>query len=157
MSERPVPHHTPDSQRLAVYAWERDFVEKAIGDEIMGRDACENLVRSASGFLGMRAPRIVYTKIEGAPCRAVPDTHELHIATWGRGHVTLLHEVGHLDTWPTVMRGEAAHGPTFLGCVMGLYARFLRIPLPHLVSTARMRNLDFLPPMGPALALPPDR
>jgi len=156
MSERQVPHFAPDTQRHALYAWERDFVERYIGDEIMSRDGCENLVRSASAFLGMRAPRIVYTKIEGMPCRAVPDTHSLEIASWGRGHVTLLHEVAHLDTWPTVMRGEAAHGPTFLGCAMSLYARFLRIPVSHLERTARLRGLAFVPPLGPALGLPPE-
>jgi hypothetical protein len=156
MSQRNAPNGQSDYQAQAVYSWERDYVESAVGPQIMSRDQCENLVRSASAFLRMRAPRIVYVKFEGVPCYALPDTHTLEIAAWGRGHVTLLHEVAHLETWRTVMFGEAPHGPTFVGCAMGLYARFLRIPVQHLERTARSRRIDFIPPMSPALAVPPE-
>lgn len=155
MSDRSTPWAGQDVQRFAVYAWERDFVERAVPAEIMSRDQCDNFVRRASAHLGMRAPKVVYCKLDGNKCWAVPDTHELHIASWGRSHVTLLHEVAHLDTWPTVMRGEAPHGPTFVGSAMALYSFFLRIPVHELERTARMRGIQFVPPMAPALALPP--
>ena len=144
-----------DPQAYAVYSWERDFIETRVGPQIMSREQCEGTVRRAAAHLRMTVPTIRYVPHFGLPCLAIPSEHELRIAIWGRAHVTLLHEMAHLGSWRYVLRGEAPHGPSFVGCAIELYEKFLGIPSTYMEEKAAMRGIDFIPSMRPSLGVPP--
>lgn len=135
----------PDSQQYEVYAWERDFVEKLVGPEMMSREECEDLVAAAAVHLRLPSvPSVSFPVIKEA-CRAYPSRNLIEIAEWGRGRVTVLHEMAHFGSWRNVIQGEEPHGESFVGCAIDLYARFLRIGIDELERTARLRRLRFVP------------
>lgn len=141
----------PDTQQHEVYAWERDFVEKRVGPEIMSREECRDLVAAAAAHLGLRtAPTVSFPVIQMA-CKAIPSKNAIEIADWGRSKVTVLHEMAHFGSWRAVIRGEEPHGDTFVGCAIGLYAKFCGLDVKWLEEKAAMRRLRFVPNLKPNL------
>lgn len=131
-----------DPQQERVYAWERAFVETKVPDEVMSRDETLLLVARAAGLLLIPSPKVRFLALN-VSCRADMRRNSLEIADWGRTRPTLLHEMAHLGTVPDVLAGDSPHGRAFVATAMGLYARFLRLPLDYLVETALIQRLDF--------------
>ena len=141
----------PDSQQFEVYAWERDFVEKAVGSEMMSRQECEEMVLAAAAHLRLPSVPDVSFPTLLRDCRAYPSRNLIEIAEWGRGRVTLLHEIAHFGSWREVIRGEEPHGESFMGCAIGLYAKFLGLSLDELERTATLRKLRYVPSLKPTM------
>lgn len=133
---------TDDPQQHRLYAWERAFVETRMREEVMSRDETMRLVARTSGLLAIETPRVRFIKLN-VSCRANMRLHLLEIADWGRTRWTILHEMSHLGTWRDVLRGDSPHGSAFLSVAIGLYWRFLDIPVDYLVETARSQGLQF--------------
>jgi len=109
-----------------VYDWERNDVEPCdIG--FLSREEVLKLVNAACECLGIPAPKVRFINASRAPCKAIPRTWTLEISDWGRNRVTILHEVAHLATIRAILRGEDAHGPTFVATAICLYAAFLNL------------------------------
>lgn len=141
----------PDPQQHEVYAWERDFVEPRVGPEIMSREECLDLVAAAAAHLGLPStPTVTFPVIQMA-CKAIPSRNAIEIADWGRSRITVLHEMAHFGSWRKVVQGEAPHGESFLGCAIGLYAKFCGLDLNWLEQTATLRRLRFIPNIEPTI------
>lgn len=118
-----------------VYDWENNCVEpKAVG--FLSRDECHELVDKACTMSGILKPSIRISKSAFMSCRAVPAKWQLVFSGWGRTGVTVLHEVAHLATIQAILRGEDAHGPSFVGQAIEFYHRILGVDLEYLVRTA---------------------
>ena len=132
-----------DLQRSRVYAWE-DAVVAPRGSSAVPYEKAQLLVDGV--WLG---EQLLYPpKIEPMPRQAR--------RTWATGSRTtirlpkdrstptyvILHEVAHALS-STVDGDTDAHGPNFVGLYMGLLDRWLGVPTPLLMFTARQHGVDF--------------
>jgi hypothetical protein len=125
-----------DPQQHAVYAWEREHVERPLGNEVLGWDDATMLALHASSWLRIPVPAIRSVRSESLPCFADPWNWTLSISDWGRTRPVLMHEMAHLGTLPELRQGEAPHGAAFVGTVIALYSCFLGMDTARLLASA---------------------
>src|SRR5918997_316932 len=132
-----------DLQRSRVYAWEEAIVAPRDGSAIPFEQA-QMLVDGV--WLGGQL--LCPPKVERMPRQAR--------RTWATGSRTtirlpqdrptptyvILHELAHALS-STVDGDTDAHGPDFVGLYMGLLDRWLRIPTPLLMFTAKQHGVTF--------------
>lgn len=131
-----------DPQQHLLYSWESAFVDGKVASAVMSRQETVELVARSCALLGIPEPRLRFLQLN-VSCRADMMRNVIEIADWGRTRPTLLHEIAHLATIKDVIRGDHPHGRAFLSTAIGLYARFVPLPIDYLVETARFRGLDF--------------
>jgi hypothetical protein len=138
---------TRDSQRSAVYAWERVAVEGFRSDEARSVEAVAEFVkpiwRAERGRYGLaKYPPPVIRGGRGA----WGQTDTLMLAPWARASLpVVLHEVAHaLDGSKGYGRGRSgAHGPRFVGIYIGLLARHLGLDADALMAHADERGVRY--------------
>lgn len=123
MSRRPR-----DNQRSRVYAWERAFA-KSIGVDFYAPDfktleECEAFAlpiwrkeRGRVGLAGQVAPG-VERPAWGQRAALAHHDHRITLPRWARSRWVILHELAHRLT-----PRDEAHGPRFVGVLIGLLAR----------------------------------
>ncbi len=148
-SGRPVRVDPSDPQAQLVYEWERRHVEPAFAPAMLSSAQVAALVADACVATGTRRPAIRHAGLS-LPCHADPATWTLLIATWGRGKVTILHEVAHLAVHG---RDREGHGPVFVGMAIALYDAFGGPDAGAMAASARRMGVR----VGPYDMLDPTR
>ncbi len=152
-----------DTQRSKVYAWEavavRELAHSSLYDaEFETLEQCiefaQPIWRKERGRLGLarqRAPSIERPHRGQRRALAHAD-HRITLPRWARSRWVILHELAHRLT-----PGDEAHGPRFVGVLMGLVSRWLDYDATQLMDLAdRMgvkyyvRSIGVVPRHGPA-------
>lgn len=152
-----------DRQRSRVYAWEREVCARLLGRSIGTPDydtipECEAYAkpiwRAERGRVGLarqHAPDIERPHWGQRRALAHHD-HRITLPRWARNRWVILHELAHRLT-PT----DEAHGPRFVGVLMGLVARWLDLDAQELMELADrhgvlyyVRSIGVVPVHGPA-------
>lgn len=137
---------TRDSQRSAVYAWERASFPRM--EPMRTVEEVEEYLRPI-----WRSERGRY----GLAKRAIPNVHHGHwgqrsalayvggntisLPRWARTPVVILHELAHLLVDGN--RRGGAHGPRFVGVFIGLAARHLGLDAEALMASADERGVRY--------------
>lgn len=151
-----------DNQRSRVYAWEnqavRNFTGKSSGiPEFETLDQCTEFAtpiwRKERGRVGLArrsAPTIERPHWGQRRAWAHAD-HRITLPRWARSRWVILHELAHhLTPW------DEAHGPRFVGVLIGLAARWLDYDVQQLMALAdemgvryHVRSIGVVPVHGP--------
>jgi hypothetical protein len=109
-----------DSQRSAVYAWEKSLPEWP--GEALSLAGCQELVRRVWGdHLHTDAPLVTDGRGRRRACYA-PHNHQIRLPRWSRTSLVVLHEVAHAILFVSESPDSRAHhGPEFAR----LYLNFL--------------------------------
>lgn len=131
-----------DNQRSRVYAWERAVSLKLKGrtlyqGEFNSLEQCEAFMlpiwRAERGRLGLAkvvAPTLA-RNLWGQRKATASEFHVIKLPRWARSRWVILHEMAHRLT-PT----DEAHGPRFVGVLIGLAARWLEYDAHQLMALA---------------------
>ncbi len=116
-----------------VYEWEEKFIEDF--SSRMTRQAMNDLVREVCADLGMRAPRLVWTRPKPY---SYYDSDDHCIYMGHRDRCTLLHELAHAYMSEKLDGPEdhTNHCPAFVWKVIELYNRYAGLSLDYLVTSA---------------------
>lgn len=154
---------TRDNQKSKVYAWERRCVaELASADfyaaEFATLDECQAFAapiwrkeRGRVGLAGQAAPSIERPSWGQTSALAHRD-HRITLPKWARSRWVILHELAHRLT-----PADEAHGPRFVGVLMGLVCRWADFDAQELMRLAdeagvrySVRSIGPVPVHGPA-------
>lgn len=131
-----------ENQRSRVYAWERRCLRELGRTDISSAefdslDECaayaEPVWRKERGRVGLArhaAPSIERPHRGQRRALAHPD-HRITLPRWARSRWVILHELAHRLT-----PRDEAHGPRFVGVLMGLAARWLEFDVNQLMALA---------------------
>lgn len=120
-----------DNQRSRVYEWERIAVRDVLGrciytHEFDSLDECEAFLspvwkaeRGRVGLAKVRAPALS-RNLWGKRRASASSDHVLKLPKWARSRWVILHEAAHRLT-----PRDEAHGPRFVGVLIGLAARWI--------------------------------
>jgi hypothetical protein len=158
-----MTRNSRDNQRSKVYAWERAAVRE-LGNRTLG-DAefdtlgeCEQwalpIWRKERGRVGLA--RVAAPAIErpswGQRRALAHDDHRITLPRWARSRWVILHELAHRLT-----PRDEAHGPRFVGVLIGLVSRWLEYDANQLMRLADergvryyVRSVGVVPVRGPA-------
>jgi hypothetical protein len=152
-----------DNQRSRVYAWERAALRE-LGSRSIGRADFERLSeceawalpiwRKERGRVGLA--RVAAPAIErpawGQRHALAHDDHRITLPRWARSRWVILHELAHRLT-----PRDEAHGPRFVGVLIGLVSRWLEYDATQLMRLADercvryyVRSIGVVPVRGPA-------
>lgn len=135
-----------DSQRSAMYAWERKFrddVYKELPDcsEMLPLGVCEDLVREV--WADYRPKEAIPTVVDGRGRRyAGGSRRKISLPRWARSRVVVLHETAH-SLMPT---DEPPHGKMFARLFLELLDHYTKLPIRELKKMAvaqRPRRVHF--------------
>jgi hypothetical protein len=145
-----------------VYAWERAVV-RATGADIYAPDfdtleECEAFMnpiwRAERGRVGLakwRAPELS-RNLWGQRRATAGANHEIKLPKWARSQWVILHEMAHRLT-----PADEAHGPRYVGVLIGLVCRHLGYDANRLMALAdeggvkyHVRSIGCVPVHGPA-------
>lgn len=158
-----MTRNSRDNQRSKVYAWERAVVRelgnRKLGDAEFERlAACElwaqPIWRKERGRVGLA--RVAAPAIErpswGQRRALAHDDHRITLPRWARSRWVILHELTHRLT-----PRDEAHGPRFVGVLIGLVCRWLEYDANQLMHMAdergvkySVRSIGVVPVCGPA-------
>jgi len=156
----PMSRSTRDVQRSRVYSWERQAVApqhwRPCFESLEAAQAWAQQVwrseRGRLGLAGVKAPQVLRPHRGQRRALAYPVAHMITLPRWARSRWVVLHELAHLLT-----PGEAAHGPRFVGALIGLGARWLDLDAQALMRAAdesgvkyRVRTVGVVPLHGPS-------
>lgn len=152
-----------DNQRSRVYAWERAVLVKLAGRSLyLGEftilDECEAFMapiwraeRGRVGLAKMTAPSLARNLWGQRKATASAD-HVIKLPRWARSRWVILHEMAHRLT-----PQDEAHGPRFVGVLIGLAARWLDYDASQLMALADemgvkyyVRSIGVVPHRGTA-------
>lgn len=149
---------TRDSQRSRCYRWERAAVDdehwapvfKRVEDAAAWAEPIWRRERGRVGLANARAP--AFERPHWGQVRAFAHhDHRITLPRWARSRWVVLHELAHRLT------PGAAHGPRFVGCLIGLGARWLDLDAESLMRAAdshavkyHVRTIGVVPVHGPA-------
>jgi hypothetical protein len=130
-----------DSQRSAVYAWERSLDGVRMFHEMLNLEEVAEFVghvwpkeRGRYGRARSKAPTI--RRVHMGQTSAISHGNEVSFPRWSRNPWVILHELAH-ELLPS---GEH-HGPRFVGCLIGLAARHMGLDRDWLVESALAAGL----------------
>lgn len=110
-----------DSQRSAVYAWERAL--PSWPGTPLALLECQELVSLVwHEHMGPRPPRVTDGRARRTACY-VYDDHEIRLPRWSRSEMVVLHEAAHAILWAALPEA-AAHGPEYARLYLDLLARY---------------------------------
>lgn len=154
-----------DSQRTKVYEWEgrcvRELAHASIYDaDFKTLEECAAYAtpiwrkeRGRAGQAGIRAPSIERPSWGQRRALAHFD-HRITLPRWARSRWVILHELAHRLN---AGQSASAHGPRFVGLLMGLVARWLEYDATQLMALAdemgvkyHVRSIGVVPVYGPA-------
>lgn len=152
-----------DNQRSRVYAWERAASLRLKGrtlyiGEYETLEECEAFMapiwRAERGRVGLAkssAPTLA-RKLWGQRKATASELHVIKLPKWARSRWVILHEMAHRLT-----PEDEAHGPRFVGVLIGLAARWLEYDASQLMALADemgvkyyVRSIGVVPTRGPA-------
>jgi putative metallohydrolase (TIGR04338 family) len=152
-----------DSQRSRVYAWERRASVELAGRDLYEAEfkslaECEAFAapiwrkeRGRVGLAGTAAPSIERPN-RGQRRALAHHDHRITLPKWARSRWVILHELAHRLT-PV----DEAHGPRFVGVLIGLLSRWLDLDSAELMRYAdeggvgyHVRSIGLVPVHGPA-------
>lgn len=152
-----------DNQRSRVYAWERSASLELCGRSLYEAEfrtlaECEAFAapiwraeRGRLGLAGKLAPAIERPSW-GQRSAFAHNDHRITLPRWARSRWVILHELAHRLT-----PRDEAHGPRFVGVLMGLLARHVDLDAVELMRTAEqagvrywVRSIGAVPVHGPA-------
>ena len=113
-----------DSQRTAVYRWERGFATWP-GDKLSLAECRELIWRVWSDHLDSEPPTIGDGRGRRSACYIFED-HQIRLPRWSRTEYVVLHEVAHGLVWAMLPRA-AAHGEEFARLYLDLLGRYAEI------------------------------
>lgn len=152
-----------DNQRSRVYAWERaiarEIAHRRFGEpEFRSLDECrvwaDPIWRKERGRMGLaRAAAPSIERPSWGQRRALAhDDHRITLPRWARSRWVILHEMAHRLT-----PHDEAHGPRFVGVLIGLVCRWLDFDASQLMRMADERRVRYyvrsvgsVPVHGPA-------
>ena len=131
-----------DNQRSRVYAWERGCVRELGRSDISiaGFDSlaecasyAEPIWRKERGRVGLarRAAPTIERPHRGQRRALAHADHRITLPRWTRSRWMILHELAHRLT-----PGDEAHGPRFVGVLLGLACRWLEFDVNQLMALA---------------------
>lgn len=125
-----------DSQRSAVYAWERTIEGVRTSGEFLDLEEIDVFIsrvwpkeRGRYGRPRSKAPAI--QRVHWGQTRAISHGNAVSFPRWARNPWVVLHELAH-ELLPT---GEH-HGGRFVGCLIGLACRHMGLDRDYLVRSA---------------------
>lgn len=152
-----------DKQRSRVYAWERAASSRFKGrslyvGEYETLEECEAFMapiwRAERGRVGLAkssAPTLA-RNLWGQRKATASELHVIKLPKWARSRWVILHEMAHRLT-----PEDEAHGPRFVGVLIGLAARWLEYDASQLMALADemgvkyyVRSIGVVPTRGPA-------
>jgi hypothetical protein len=152
-----------DNQRSRVYRWERLAAKHIDGRDFYAPDfatleECEAFMapiwRGERGRLGLakqRAPELS-RNLWGQQRATASSCHVIKLPKWARSRWVILHEMAHRLT-----PQDEAHGPRFVGVLIGLVCRWLDYDAERLMALAdeegvkyHVRSIGVVPTHGPA-------
>lgn len=152
-----------DKQRSRVYEWERHVCKRLLGTSINmpdfeTLDECDEFARpiwrkerGRVGLARQHAPEIARPHWGQRSALAHAD-HRITLPRWARSRWVILHEMAHRLT-----PRDEAHGPRFVGVLMGLVARWMDLDATELMEIADefgvsyyVRSIGVVPIHGPA-------
>ncbi|NKB86703.1 MAG: hypothetical protein GKS06_00580 [Acidobacteria bacterium] len=144
-----------DSQRSAVYTWERKL--PAWPGPPLSLPECQQLVaRVWNDHLDAPAPHVTDGRSRRTACY-VYDDHQIRLPRWSRSLMVVLHETAHAHLW-AALPNAAGHGPEYARLYLDLLERYAGVD-PETArwrgSRQRPRRVRFAPPE--ALPMPRDR
>lgn len=118
-----------DSQRSAVYAWERRVVERTNGAaDMLTIDEAEKLadeMYDTYGLSSIATPSVIVTARRSAFSVAKSHANQIELAEgWGLKRSVVIHELSHLVA-DYLGIGEPAHGPGYVNVLRDAYAIWL--------------------------------
>lgn len=128
-----------DSQRSAVYDWERALDGVEMFREMMTLDEVGEMVkkvwRSERGRYGLANTRdLEIRRVHWGQSRALAFGASVSYPKWARNPWVVLHEIAHCLNRRA--EGQASHGPRFVGILIGLACRHMGLDRDHLVRAA---------------------
>jgi hypothetical protein len=154
---------TRDNQRSRCYAWERRAVAELASADFYAAEfatvaECEAFAapiwrkeRGRVGLAGQQAPSIERPSWGQRSALAHRD-HRITLPKWARSRWVILHELAHRLT-----PADEAHGPRFVGVLMGLVSRWCDFDATELMRLAdeeglryHVRSIGPVPVHGPA-------
>lgn len=152
-----------DNQKSRVYAWERAVVRELSGrtfdhPEFATLTECDQWAapvwRKERGRVGLA--RVAAPAIErpswGQRSALAHEDHRITLPRWARSRWVILHEMAHRLT-----PRDEAHGPRFVGVLIGLVCRWLEYDVQQLMRMAEergvkyyVRSIGVVPVRGPA-------
>jgi putative metallohydrolase (TIGR04338 family) len=157
---RSTTSSTRDSQRSRVYRWERAAVARehwqpvfeTVGDAQAWADAVWRRERGRMGLAGVRAPDFERPHRGQRHALAYTWGHRITLPRWARSRWVVLHELAHL-----LAPHSPAHGPRFVGALIGLGSRWLDLDAQQLMRSADehgvtywVRTIGSVPLHGPS-------
>jgi hypothetical protein len=148
-----------DNQRSRVYAWERATrgyhsspAWKTVDEVSAWLKPIWRAERGRVGRAKMRCPDIVPSSWGQRSALAHDYEHKISLPLWARTPCTVLHEAAHHLT-----PRDEAHGPRFVGVLIGLMARHAGFDANELMARAdemgvkyHVRSIGVVPIHGPA-------
>lgn len=142
-------HRPRDRQRSRVYAWERSCVRLArrrpaqpapnladLQALQLWLDPIWRSERARYGLPGAPSPRVVRPHRGQRRALAYPQTHVMSFPVWARTPWNVLHEVTHL-----LVPNAEAHGPRFVGVLIGLLTRHAEQDPDELLASAEAHGV----------------
>ncbi len=138
-----------DNQRSRVYAWERVACQATLDrslytSEFTTLEECEAFLkpiwRAERGRVGLArqvAPELA-RNLWGQRRATAGADHRLKLPRWARSRWVILHEAAHRLT-----PHDEAHGPRFVGVLIGLLARHCGIDANRLMALADQRGVRY--------------
>ncbi|MBF6611577.1 MAG: hypothetical protein IVW55_00420 [Chloroflexi bacterium] len=132
-----------DNQRQKVYDWENKKIQPMLKKDLT-LEECRKLITEVFASYGLEPPEVKDGRGRRSACWERPYT--IKLPTFARKPVPVLHECAHgiVDRYYKV-RGEAPHGTTFLRIYLNLLAKFGKLPLRTLRSSAAEAHLNVAP------------
>lgn len=133
-----------DSQRSRCYAWERAAVHDVhwepvflrVDDAAAWAEGIWRKERGRVGLAGLRAPS--FDRPHRGQQRALAHhDHRITLPRWARSKWVVLHELAHRLT------PRDKHGPRFIGCLIGLGARWLDLDAQALMRAADQYGVKY--------------
>ena len=110
-----------DSQRSAVYAWERAL--PAWPGAALTLVECQEMVsRVWHDHLEASSPRVTDGRSRRTACYVYED-HEIRLPRWSRTAMVVLHEAAHAILW-AVLPETAGHGPEYARLYLDMLERY---------------------------------
>ena len=153
-----------DRQRSRMYKWENAVVRQLLGRSIADPEfstveQCAAYAapiwrreRARVGLARVQAPRIERPSWGQRSALAHPD-HRVTLPRWARSRWVILHELAHRLT-----PRDEAHGPRFVGVLIGLAARWLDLDADRMMRMADeydvryyVRSIGVVPVWGPTV------
>lgn len=139
---KPTPRYTTrlrDSQRQKVYNWEYAVTTYEQRQPNLTTPQIYDYIMEVSTWYGIKPPKWEWRHGKSTRSCYWPGEHKISLEQ-GRGanlHI-LLHELGH-----AIERSRPAHGPLFVGTIMGLYHRYMGLSVKTMVAEANRRKVKF--------------